>query len=252
MWNKSDGGGILEGAHARMLRVAVAEYVESMRGSECWDDDPRDQGRIDETRLTWLDVAQVARMDHGQRLHMIATVVKALTDSAVPAPDLTADTEATVYQVYQFLCHATDIEYDMLADVQADPDEEYDPALERLLVSTRGAIAAAVRESGLCLGEGPDPCGRRPPDMDANPETWHGIVDALADTVLWDRDWEMEASLGDADPETSAAVRVAAGIEEGYFTIPAQEPTLQQVASAKAYLESIADEMRSATAGCDG
>lgn len=259
MWHKSDGDGVLEGAEARLLKVAVASWVEDLRGSDCWDVEAgATGGPIDQARESWLDVVQVKRMEHGQRLHMIATVVRALLERNVTAPDLTADSEATVYQIYQFLRAATDIEYDMLDCMQGDPDMS--PSSERLLMSTRRAIADATRELGWCEQDEPGgpsagPCGECEwcaPDMGTQLATWYDMIEALADTVLWDRDWEVEAAVGDAGPETTAAAKAAAGIEDGYFTTPAEEPSARQVAQAKTYLESIADEIRvedEATAG---
>jgi len=237
MWHKSSGDGVLEGAGARLLKVAIAAYVDNLRGQECWDDDA--QGWADDVRRNWFDVEHTARMEHGQRLHMIATVARALLDTAVPAPILTADNEAMVYQIYRFLCHEVDIDADTLDMVRGDPDEH--PSHERLLMFSRNAIADAARKAGLCLGEG-DECEHNP-GPDTRPETWHAIVEELADTVLWDRDWEMEENLADADPDRAHTVKTLAGIDGGYFTTPAEDPTPGQVSQAKAYLESIADEI---------
>jgi len=234
MWHKNDGDGVLEGANARLLKVAVAAYVENLREPECWDDNPADQEWVDEIRSHWLDVKHVARMEHGQRIHMIATVVHALLERSIAAPALTADSEATVYQIYRFLCHAIDIEHDTLNDMQAD---EKDPAFGKLLVSTR--IALAAKE--VCPGC--DGCGLCDLDMGGPLEMWHAIVEDIADTVLWDRDWQMEDSLADSSPTTTRDVKTLTGIEEGYFTTPVEEPSIQQVAQAKAYLKAIADEI---------
>jgi len=247
MWHKNDGDGVLEGAGARLLKVAVAAYVENLRGQECWDDDV-DRDWADEVRDNWFDVEHVARMEHGQRLHMIATVAKALLDPAVAAPILTADNEAMVYQIYHFLCHEVDVDADTLDMVRDDPDEA---SHVRLLMFGRNAIADAARKAGLCLSEDAECCGEvgtddeceHDPGPDARPERWHGIVEKLADTVLWDRDWEMERNLADADPDRANAVKRLAAIDEGYFTTPAEEPTPGQVSQAKAYLESLADEI---------
>lgn len=257
MWHKSDGGGVLEGAEARLLKVAVAGWVEELQKLECWDDNPADQERVDEVRGDWLDVAHVARMEHGQRLHMIATVVHALLERSTTAPALTADSEATVYQIYRFLCHDVAVDCDELDVLHATPDAN--PVFERLLMSGRNAIAAAAREAGLCLSEDPECCESETdaecphnPGEDAPAEEWHAIVENLADRVLWDRDWEMEEDLADAEPDGADIVKRLAGIDEGYFTTPAEEPSERQVAQARTYLESIADEIRAedeATAG---
>lgn len=235
MWHKNDGDGVLEGAGARLLKAAVAAYVEHLREHDCWDD-PRPSSDTDGVRECWLSVVQVQRMEHGQRLHMIATVTRALLDRAVQAPELTADSEATVYQIYQFILRAMETESDMLDDM-----EDSSPDSRRILMSTKLAVAAAARE--LC----PDGCGECEwcaPDMGAGTDAWRRAVEAVADTVLWDRDWEMEGLFGDANPATGAAVKALAGIEEGYFTTPAEEPSPPQIAVAKAYLESIADGVR--------
>lgn len=143
MWHKSNGDGVLNGAMARLLKVAAAAYIEELRGSDCWDDNTHDQEWIDRARENWLNVAQVKRMEHGQRLHMIASVIHALLEQSIAAPELTADSEATVYQIYQFLRAATDIEHDMFDGMQTRPQVP------------RGSIPPP----GFRLGTGP-PSGR--------------------------------------------------------------------------------------------
>lgn len=241
MWHMSGGGGVLEGAQAKLLKTGVAAYVEYLRDSECWDSSEF----ADEIREHWLTVAQVRQMEHGRRLHMIATTVHALLERSVMTPELTADNEATVYQVYQFINAATVIEYDETDNMLGeDEDEEH----AHYLKSIRRAVAAAFRELELCSEQDDGQCGAcewctPDADLDMNLDRWRGLVDLLADRVLWDRDWEMESFLGNADPTRAGAIKKHAGIGAGYFATPAEEPTPRQVAQAKSYLESIAGEI---------
>lgn len=230
MWHKSDGDGVLEGAEARLLKTAIAAYVENLREHCAWNDGP-DTEWVDQVRENWLGVVQVQRMEHGQRLHVIASVTRALLDPTVLAPELTADTEATVYQIYQFL-------------VSSSMSRSASATARRLFRTTRLAIAACE------FGQHRD----RDDEVLCGDTEWRGIVETLADRVLWDRDWEMDATLGNADPAVATATKVMVGIEDGYFATPAEEPTPQQVVEAKAYLESIADEIKDGVSrvGIDG
>ena len=60
-------------------------------------------------------------------------------------------------------------------------------------------------------------------------DRWRWLVDVLADRVLWDRDFEMVNEMIDAPPERAAAMRAALGINPGYYTAIAPDPTDHQV-----------------------
>ena len=78
MWHKSNGGGVLEGTEARLLKAAITAYVENLREHSAWNDGPNTEW-ISQVRENWLGVVQVQRMEHGQRLHMIASPALSLT-----------------------------------------------------------------------------------------------------------------------------------------------------------------------------
>jgi len=237
MWNTSKGVRVLEGAEAKLLKKAVAEYVDNLREAGLWDEP-------EPTEYDWITVEQVARMEHDHMLHVFASVVQALLDPEIPAPRLTADTEAAVYQLYQFLNIGIEIEADMYdgvnpADAEADEDRF-------VFSSVRRTVGKAVRELGWCENRENGQCGDCmwcSPDTTAGADAWEGLVEMLADQVLWDRDWEMEVDLADADPHVGDIVKSQARIDGGYYTTPTEEPTPAQAAEAKSYLETIADEM---------
>jgi hypothetical protein len=53
---------------------------------------------------------------------------------------------------------------------------------------------------------------------------WEGLVDSLADAILWDRDFEMAESFLDVDPGVSHHRRRLLGIDDDYFTTVAPDP----------------------------
>ena len=65
------------------------------------------------------------------------------------------------------------------------------------------------------------------------------IIEALADRILWDRDWEMEDLFADAIPERGRQLKQFLGIEDGYFRDIAPDPTEQQLAVVCSQLEAL-------------
>lgn len=236
MWRMSEGGdGVLTGAQAKLVRLGIAEYVQRLDESGEWD------GEWDD----WVRVEQVARMERSQMLYQLATVARALLDADVPPPPATADSEAMAYQIFMLLGAAVEIEIGVF-----DEFEQHPPCI---LTRIRRAISAALREAGCCKNAGDDDdesdmqCGRcswcapDPKCIDAG--EWIGALEALADRVLWDRDWEMEGLFADAEPTLSDSAKDAMAVSGDYFSDPAPEPTEAESAAARAYLESICAEM---------
>ena len=232
----SEGGdGVLTGAQAKLVKLAIAEYSGRLDGAGAWDGDN-----------DWVCVEQVARMGRQQMLHMLATVARALLDPRAPQPPATADSEATAYQIFMLLGAAAGAEIDMFDELRTDGMRRPPRALTR----ARRAISAALLEAGCCKDaddESDERCGRCSwcvPDPECvDTDEWAGALEALADRVLWDRDWEMEGLLADADPGMADSVKGTMAIGGGYFSIPAPEPTAADTVAARAYLESVCAEM---------
>jgi len=234
----SEGGdGILTFAQAELVKLAIAEYTGRLDGTGAWG------GYGDD----WVRVEQVTRMGRPQVLHMLATVARALLDPCAPQPPVTADSEATAYQIFMLLGAAVEAEIGMSGANSGRSGMRYPPPI---LIRVRQAISDALLEAGCCKDaddESDKRCGRCPwcaPDPECvDSDEWAEALEVLADRVLWDRDWEMEGLLADADPGMADSVKGAMAIGGGYFSTPTPEPTAADVAAARAYLESVCAEM---------
>ena len=60
---------------------------------------------------------------------------------------------------------------------------------------------------------------------------WEVMVADLADSILWDRDFEMADEFLDVDPGVSRQRRRLLGIDDGYFTQVAPDPLPSEVFS---------------------
>lgn len=233
----SEGGdGVLTGAQAKLVKLAIAEYVGRLGVGGAWDEGD-----------DWVRVEQVARMGRPQMFSTLATVARALLDPLAPQPAATADNEATAYQIFMLLGAATEAEIEMLGEFRAMGGMRRPP---RILTRVRRAISDALREAGCCKDaddELDERCGRcswcAPDPECVDPDEWTDALEALADRVLWDRDWEMEGLLADADPSMADSVKGAMAIGGGYFSTPTPEPTDEEGEEAQAYLESVCAEM---------
>jgi hypothetical protein len=238
MWRMSEGGeGILTGAQAKLVKLAIAEYAGRLDGTGAWGGWGGD----------WARVEQVARMGRPQLLHMLATVARALLDPRAPQPPTTADSESAAYQIFMLLGGAVEAEIGMCGPNSGRSGMRRPPPEP---TTVRQAISDALREAGCCKDaddESGGKCGRcswcAPDPECVDPSEWAGALEALADRVLWDRDWEMEGLLADAEPGLADSIKGALAIGGGYFSTPAPEPTAAEATAARAYLESVRAEM---------
>lgn len=239
MWRMSEGGdGVLTGAQANLVKLAIAEYVGRLGAGGAWDEGD-----------DWVRVEQVARMGRPQMLSTLATVARALLNPCAPQPPATADSEATAYQIFMLLGAAAEAEIDMFSEFRATDGMRRPP---QILTRVRRAISDALHEAGCCKDaddESDERCGRcswcAPDPECVDPDEWADALEALADRVLWDRDWEMEGLLADADPGMADSVKGTMAIGGGYFSTPTPEPTEAEEEAALAYLESVCAEMLS-------
>ena len=58
---------------------------------------------------------------------------------------------------------------------------------------------------------------------------WEMVIESIADTILWDRDYEMSESFLDAAPELAKQRRELLGIDDEYYTAIAPDPTVDQI-----------------------
>ena len=136
-----------------------------------------------------------SRLTARERLVALAHVARALLDGLEPAPDLHAWNEAAIYAVYCFLRH----------DAQRSP-------------KTRRLVASVCGQHHLYDG-----CRADPSSMMHDPDF---CLEALADLILWDHDWELEDEMHDVEEFN------------GYFVAP-PVATPQRVEQALEYLRAL-------------
>lgn len=69
---------------------------------------------------------------------------------------------------------------------------------------------------------------------------WSGVIESLADRILWDRDFEMAESFLDAAPAVASVQKSMLGIDQDYFAAAATDP-------GPAHVESTLDRIRQIT-----
>ncbi len=71
-------------------------------------------------------------------------------------------------------------------------------------------------------------------------EKWELRLRTLADRILWDRDFEMDYSFADAQPDIASFIKGNMGIEDGYYVAIAPDLTLDKVPAALDSIRSLA------------
>ena len=130
-----------------------------------------------------------------ERLVALAHIARALLDRSEPAPELYAWNEAAVYAVYCFLRRGV-----------------------RRSSKIRKLVASVCDQHGLN-----DTCLTDPSSAMHDPRF---CVEALADLILWDHDWELEDEMHDVEEFDS------------YYVAP-PVATPQRVEQALAYLREL-------------
>ena len=200
MWRTSLGERVLRGNEARVFRECLAEFLEEFCSSED-EDFP-------------LGIPVFDAMTRDQKLAMLALVAKGLLREDVPVPTLSAVTEGSVGAVFRYLGDVVGMELDT-----PEMGEEW-----------RSKILAACRETGA---------EQLPKRSCTDPEEWDLCIGWLEDRIFWDRDWEGDMSVLDADPGVSKTIRKLAGITDSYFVEIAPEPTAAELKQARTDLREL-------------
>jgi hypothetical protein len=212
MWATSQGDRTLTGQEASLVLGAVG-YLRDMItvGVE-----------IDEPHQT--DVAIFNALQPTQQLAVLHDVAFALLDEQTPMPELNATREATVYVLFRELLSLVEIEIDM-SRLENVPHRD-----------VRSAILAAYEDVSWNTSEW-DECSEFLNEIVDNETTvehpfsadnveidrWFYLLESLADQILWDRDFELEAIFADRDPERVEMVKQVMGIGNDYFSVPAPD-----------------------------
>jgi hypothetical protein len=151
-------------------------------------------------------VSAFDQLQLGQKLFALYRAGRALLQPDEPAPEITAFLEAAVAAVYQHV-------FDMVILEIEDPEFAPQPSWRQL-------VSEAARES--------DGIDQVPEETSRDKEEWQLVVECLADDVVGDRDFELQAHL-DADPDKSRDVKEMMGIPEDYYAAVAYEPPDDQL-----------------------
>jgi hypothetical protein len=214
MWGTSQGDRTLIGGEADLVRKSVG-YLRDMITAG-----------IDLNEPYQSQVGVFNRLQPTQQLAALHEVAYGLLDPATPILELTAVREATVYAIFRELVSLIDMEIELAQNGNQDPALPGKPEFR-----TRNSIIDACKKTNRNRDEwGHDdfvPAGPNchvPPAVDCeNLERWSESIEFLANQVLWDRDFEMEAMFADHDPEKIADIKVYLGIHEDYFSTPAPD-----------------------------
>ena len=134
-----------------------------------------------------------------------------------------------------FRCHKydaaifTDIRDQVAIEIEfpgapTDSEDDVVPSWrERVLLAYRSSVTD--QDDGADLADDADL-----PDVScADIGQWEMLVNSLADSVLWDRDYEFADSFLDIDPGVSHHRRKLLGISDDYFTSVAPDPKPDEV-----------------------
>ncbi len=146
-------------------------------------------------------IAAFDQLTRNQKLVVLYSSASALLHRGQPAPELTAAIEGSVASVYE---HARQ-------EVCDEVEDHF----------WRSKVLAAIREVAPDLDELPDVTSR-------DTSEWSFLVETLADCVLWDSDYDLQATL-DIPPEASRRLKGDLGIDNDYFTAIPPDPPDEQL-----------------------
>jgi len=213
MWHTSRGDRTLQGDEATLVREAIDTMVDVL--SLHVDDDPGD-GVVCESGVLVFD-----QFTPPQRIALLHDVAKYLLTDTEETPRLSSALEATIAAVFVDIRDHVAIEVDF-------PQATHHPRwIER--PGWRHLVASAFHFVTRIEGDF-ESQDELPLEASGDIRQWERVIDYLANSILWDRDFEISASFLDADPETSRDRRRMLGIEDDYFTSIAPDPRPSEVA----------------------
>ncbi len=226
MWQTSRGNRTLCGAEADLVSNAIDAMIDDLliQLDEDFDEDQ-----------TWENQYGLQVFDSltaSQRLRLLYDIAKYLlcpTDDVLP---LSAATEAAVAAIFVEIRDSVAIEIDLCDSADEESQEPLQSWRDLVLTAARSGILEVAEisegDESIAVEESSDACEL--PGVDCrDKELWTNIIDQLADTILWDRDFEMADSFLDADPGISLQRRRLLGIDDDYFTHIAPDPRPDEI-----------------------
>ena len=216
MWHTSRGDRTLRGEEALLVQTAIDIMIDALLVHI--DDEHGDAAAECESGIAVFDAFSAA-----QRIGLLHDVAKyLLTDTKTTLP-LSAPLEATVAAVFVEVRDQVAIEIEFYA---GRPREERRPTWRQAVLAAYKAVVLGPEcDDGIVEFIGEDLPGQWSEDI----HQWEYLVDGLADSILWDRDFEMADGFMDADPGVSNHRRRLLGISEDYFTSIAPDPRPDEV-----------------------
>lgn len=209
-WHTQMGERVLNSAEAALLRATIGsmrdELLEERSGRDQWP----------------YGVRVFDNLSLSQRLRLLCEVSDALLKPEIPAPELTAINEGTAAAIFKALQQRLHFELD---STKPQSSEETRFAFHwRELI--RGAALSTIGDERLYrFAPGEIPVAESDEHKD-----WEGMVESLADRVLWDTDFDDDDPQADHSPERTEFLRVAGDITMANRTSIAPEPREKEVA----------------------
>ena len=195
MWETSQGTRTLAGAEAHLVRELV-HYLHDqiLVGIE-----------IAESHFSGVHVFDA--LQPTQQLVMLHYVAMGLLNKETPPSMLTAISEATIYALFRELetLIEAEIEFDTCSSV---PDNQIRTMACRAYLSGAGHDGNEDEVFGDLI----------PPLTSTNMDEWSEFVEALADNVLWDRDFELDPMVSDVAPDHAHIIKTQLGINADYYS----------------------------------
>jgi hypothetical protein len=155
----------------------------------------------------WTGVDLFDELQYPQKIALLWQVASALLQENTPALKLTGVNEAAVAAVYAHIRLLIDNE------IEVRPNK---PLFRKLVLD---CLRDEFAQEGLHL----------PGPRSADLNKWGGLVDACADRILWDRDYEDGDRFLDTPPEQAALLKELLRIDDDYYTTVPQDPTPHQL-----------------------
>jgi hypothetical protein len=204
-WRTPSGDRVLQGSEAALYLNAMqsaVEYLDLAHEADCE-----------------LDMMTGDRIFDGasfnQKIVLLHTCLGALLKPEIAAPELTSVLEAAAYFPFAFLQNEIELEIEE-DEAGFSEGETFQYSYRSLIWSIfdefiRPRWEAAVEE----FGEDEEESAFN--EHSTNLSLWSSIIDAMADLVFWDRDWQMSSlkpELLDGIPEFLSQ---ETGLEESYL-----------------------------------
>lgn len=221
MWHTSRGDRTLSGSEAKLIANAVETMIDALLLHI--DVDWVDEGGVYQTGITLFD-----SLTPSQRIVVLHDVTKHLLTETEETLPLSALVEASVAAIFVEVRDQVAIEIGLYRD---DLPASNPPSLV-WRQSVRNAFEDVIQKASEAA-EGvewePSPEDLEMPEVGCNEIVeWERLIDSLADSILWDRDFEMADSFLDADPDHSQARRELLGIDDEYFLqVPDDPPSYE-------------------------